>query len=114
MPLIRQTVKSKYKTNDIVASDADLAIVVGMMEGIIETYDEKASGGTDITTPSTMNLVKISVSRPADKLSAMVSIPHLKPTKNEKDIFAQIALFDADYNSTLKATKIACRYNKVI
>lgn len=45
MPLIRQTVRGQFRSNDILINEADQAILLGLFEGMITVYDEKAMGG---------------------------------------------------------------------
>ena len=104
--LIRQSCRGNYRSNDFDASAGDLAPIVAIMEGVIEQYEKKAEGGTDVPTPSVLRGLKFGVSRPADNLSGTVNIKHLKVGKDSRDVFAAIGLFDADYKSALKATKI--------
>lgn len=110
MALIRQMVKKNYRSNDIAASAADLAVIVSLMEGEISTFDLKSQGGTDVLTPSVLRGMKFGVSRKADNLSCTVGIKHVKPTKHSTDVFTHLALFDANYESALTATKITQIY----
>lgn len=110
MPLIKQTVKKNYRSNDVVMSDGDTAIFTELLEGIIAIFEEKASGGTDVVTPAILRGMKFGVSRKADSLSATASLKHVKASKHANDVFVHVALFDADYKSALSATKINLIY----
>lgn len=110
MPLIRQMVKNNYRSNDVVMSEFDLTALETLMEGEISVFDKKAEGGTDVATPAELRGMKFGVSRRADNLSATVTIKHVKPAKHANDVFAHMALFDADYKSALTATKINLIY----
>lgn len=110
MSLLKQTVRGNFRQIDISASDADMAIIEGLMVGKIAVYDEKSSGGTDVPTPAILRSVKLGVNRKLDRLSATVNIKNMKATKHISDLFADKALFDADYVSTLSATGIRAIY----
>lgn len=110
MPLVVNTCKGSYASNDIVASEEDLTVITGLMEGVISTFDEDGMGGTDCPTPAKMRTFKLGVSRKADKLGTTVSLKHTKAAKNEDDIYAHKALFDANFESTLAATGIRVIY----
>jgi hypothetical protein len=110
MPLIRQMVKGNFRSNDVVATEADLQVIIGMLEGEITTYEERSSGGTDVPTPSEFRVYKLGVNRKIDNLSCTVNIPHVKPGKEFPDMLAQIALFDADFESASPATGMRLVY----
>lgn len=114
MPLIRQTVKKNYRSNDVTMTAGDILVLEGLMEGIISTFEQRSVGGLDIAVaPAVMRAMKFGVSRRADGLSCTVSLKHIKPTKHANDVFAHQALFDADYVTTLSATKINMIYQGV-
>jgi hypothetical protein len=107
VPLITQTVKKNYRSNDVVMSAGDVTVFTGLLEGIISVFDEKSAGGVDLAiTPSEFRARKFGVSRKADSLSCTVSLKHIKAGKHEIDVFNHVALFDADYKSALTATRI--------
>lgn len=106
MPLIKQTVKKNYRSNDLTISTADLAVITPLLAGVVDVYTKVSEGGTDILTPANLRSMSFGVSRPADSLSATVRIKHLKSGKHANDVFAHVGLFDADWNSSLSATKI--------
>ena len=106
MSLIVQTVRSNYRSNDVEMSVGDIATFQTLLEGKVTVFDLKSSGGVDVATPANFRLRKFGVSRPADKLSCTVTLKHIKPSKHETDVFAHMALFDADYVSAVSATKI--------
>lgn len=111
MPLIRQSVKKNTRSNDLTISAGDLIILEAIMEGKISTYEKRSMGGVDIpAAPAVMRAMKFGVSRKADGLSCTVGFKHIKATKHAADVFAHQAIFDADYVSTLAATKINMIY----
>jgi hypothetical protein len=110
MRLIVNTCKGEYASNEIDASEGDIAIITSMMEGTVSIYDAKSVGGTDCATPAKMRVFKLGVNRKANKLGCTVSLKHIKATKNEQDIFGHKALFDANFESTLAATGMRVIY----
>lgn len=115
MPLIKNQCKGLYSTMDIEATTADISALTELMEGEISIFEDKGSGGTDIAeTPVANTRVKLAVNRREDKLGCTVHLNYIKPTKNEDDLYALKNLFDADYDSTLKATGMRIIYQGVI
>lgn len=111
MPLIRQTVKKNIRSNDLTINAGDLTVLEAIMEGKISIYEKRSMGGVDVAAaPAVMRAMKFGVSRKADSLSCTVNFKHIKATKHAADVFAHQALFDADYVSTLNATKISMIY----
>lgn len=110
MPLIKQTVKDKYRSNDLTISETDQTALVALMEGVVSVFEKHSSGGTDIVTPASLRPMRFGVSRPADNLSATVHLKHVKPAKHANDVFGHVALFDGDWKTTLSATKIGMIY----
>jgi len=107
--MIRQIVNGKtVKTVNVNASVADLTTLKSLMDGELETWETKGSGGTP-SNPSVLNHVGFAVGK---KLlggavhSQSVFIPHLKPTKHFSDVRASVVgLWDMDFNSAT-----ACEY----
>lgn len=110
MPVVKNSCRGQYASFDITASDADIAVITGMLEGTVSVYEEKGAGGTDCPTPAKYRQMKFGVSRPMDNLSCTVTLKHIKVGKTEQDIFAQKALFDARFDSALKATGMRMIY----
>lgn len=109
--LIRQEVKKNYRSNDVIMTTADALIFTGLLAGMVSTYEQRSTGGVDImTVPEYLRGMKFGVSRRVDGLSCTVSFKHVKATKHANDIFAHQALFDADYVTTLGATKLNMIY----
>lgn len=104
--LLVNTCKGKYASNDIVASAADEAVIIDLMEGVVSSYDEVGAGGTDVPTPAKMRVMKFGVNRKADRLGCTMILKHVKTGKNEIDIFAHKGIMDADFKSALAATGI--------
>lgn len=111
--LIRSTCRGKYASCDVQLSADGLTLVMGLMEGNVSVFEEKSSGGTDCPTPAQLRHMKFGVNRKIDNLSCTVNLKHVKAGKNETDIFAHKALFDANYSSSLKATGMRMIYGGV-
>ncbi len=111
--MLMQTIGGKSAGFLIVdASAGDLAVIVGLMEGKVEQYDSKGSGGTAAPMPSVLNRKKFSCGKKDSGFRCSFTVPHLKTTKNNKDVeTAVIGAFDAhwevsttaDYCNTLLA-----------
>lgn len=110
MPVVKNTCRGHYASFDITANDADIAVITGMLEGSVSVYEEKSAGGTDCPTPSKFRQMKFGVNRRMDNLSCTVTLKHVKVGKNESDIFAHKALFDANYSTNLAATGMRLIY----
>ncbi len=104
--LIKQSVKSKYRSSAVEISVADFTTLSAILEGEVSAFEHVASGGTDVVAPAVMRSMKIGVSRQPDGLSATVTLKHIKAGKHVNDVFAHKALFDADYKTTLAANRI--------
>lgn len=110
MPLIRQMVKGNFRSNDVVAAEADALVIIGMLAGEVTTLEERSSGGTDVPTPISFRNYKLGVSRKIDSLSCTVNIPHVKAGKDFPDMLADLALFDAHWESALPAVGLRLIY----
>lgn len=108
--LIRSSCRGSFGSSDVALSEDGVTLVTGLMEGVVEVYDEVGSGGVDVATPAKYRPFKIGVSRKIDNLSCTVTLKHVKVGKNETDIFAEKALFDANYTSSAKATGMRVVY----
>ncbi len=106
--LLKQTVHSQYRSFELDISEGDMTNITALLAGGYDVYKEGEMGGTDVVTPAKFRFVKLGVSRKLDNLSATVSLKHVNPAKHVTDIFAEKALFDADFVSTLTATGIRC------
>lgn len=110
MARISQLVHKQSRTMNVTISDADLAVVQGLMVGKITVYDEKASGGADVPTPATLRPIKLGVNRKIDRLSCTVNIKNMSVTKSLPELFGDKALFDANFQSALAATGMRAIY----
>jgi hypothetical protein len=112
--LLINTCRGEYASNDVIMSEADLTALKAIMEGKISIMEEKSVGGTDCPTPSKLRTFKLGVSRKIDKLGCTCTIKHTKATKNEDDITGHKAIFDANFETSLKATGLRVVYQGLI
>ena len=115
MSYIKQNVKGRtVKTIDVVASAGDLTALTDLMDGEIETYDVKSSGGTALAvTPTEFNKKKFSCGDRDQQLSCSFSVGHVKATAGKSDFKAVVVgAFDANYESSTKATYMNLLYDK--
>ena len=76
------------------------------MEGAVEQYEVKASGGTYAPMPATLRGMKVSVRKQGTNYRDTFKIVHVKAAKNDKDVRAAVnGVFDASYS-----TSTACDY----
>lgn len=108
--LFKQSVRGNSRSVELDLSAADAATISALMIGKVTSFGAYATGGTDVATPATLRSIKLGVNRKLDRLSATVNLKHVKPTKHLTDIFADKAMFDADFQSALSATGIRAVY----
>ena len=104
---------------DAVATEADMDVLKGLIDGKIEVYDLKSSGGTALEkAPTELNAFKFSVGKkdalnPASADRASVKIPHVKPTKSWTDMEPTIVgAFDASFDVATKCAYATLYYNR--
>ena len=114
MSYVKQIVKGKVvKTISVDAGADDLTALTDLMDGEIETYDEKSSGGTDIEAPAQLNRKKFSCGDKGEHLSCSFTVPHVKAGATKSDFKALVVgKFDANYISTIKATYMNLLYDR--
>jgi len=116
MPLITQTIKGRTVNRiNVVATDADLADVLALLEGEIVQYNEEGTSGTaGATHPSSYNTQKISAKK--DKFSCSFTLRHCKPTVGTVELFTQaLGKIDAGWeDSALKAEKFNKFYDSSV
>ena len=114
MSYIKQVINGRtVKTLDVVAGADDLTALTDLMDGQVETYDEKSSGGTDVSTPAQLNRKRYSCGDKSQNLSCSFTVPHVKAGVVKSDVKALVVgAFDANYNSTTKATYMNLLYDR--
>ncbi len=98
------------KGSGIVTVDAsadDLDALKTLMEGKIEQYEAKATGGTAAPMPAHMRRFKFYVNDGTrNGYKGSFTIPHLKASKSNIDVESFcVGVFDAAYDVTTKADK---------
>ena len=91
-------------------SASDATALQGLMLGQVTQYKSSSTGGTDCPTPSPLRHRKFGVSKKYSGLSCTLNVKHLKASKKETDLMADVALFDADYTSTVSANSMRLIY----
>jgi len=114
MSYIKQVVKGKtVKTINVAGTAADITALTDLMDGQIELYDEKSSGGTDVATPAQLNRKKFSCGDRSQNLSCSFTIPHVKAGATKSDFKAVVVgKFDANYITASKATYMNLLYDR--
>ena len=85
MALLRQIFNSqRYHTLNVQASADDLDALKGLMEGKIEEWDMKATGGTETAMPEKLNPKRFVCKKDLKKCS--FRIHHLDPNKSNVDL----------------------------
>jgi len=114
MSYVKQIVKGRtVRTLDVVASADDLTALTDLMDGQVDVYDEKSSGGTDIATPAELNRKRFSCGDKSQNLSCSFTVPHVKAGANKSDFKAVVVgKFDANYDSTTKSTYMNLLYDR--
>ena len=88
-------------------SAADATTLQTLMEGKLEIYDLKSSGGTVTTMPAVMNAIRFSSGKKVSKhvyQTASVKVPHIKQGKSIADVRPLvIGAFDCGFDLTIKA-----------
>jgi len=114
MSYIKQIVKGKtFKTLDVLASADEITTLKELMDGQVEEYDVKTSGGSDITTPAQLNRKRFSCGDKSQNLSCSFIVPHVKAGTSKNDLKSfVIGAFDASYISTTKATYLNLLYDR--
>lgn len=112
MALIRQIIKGKtVKSLDLLASESDVAPLIALLAGQIDTYNLESTSGTAGTLPATLNMKKFSV-RNSNGTGCSVSIPHVKTTVQKNDLKAVVVgAFDSHWDLSTKAEKMNLFYD---
>ena len=97
MALLRQYFNGqRVNTLSVEASADDLNALKGLLDGKVEEWETKATGGTATAMPETLNSQRW-VARKG-KLSCAFRIHHIEPTKLEDDVDDYIiGKFDTGY-----------------
>jgi len=114
MSYIKQVVKGRtVKTLDVTASEGDLTALTDLMDGEIQVFDSKASGGTAVATPADLNRKRFSCGDRDANLSTSFTVPHVKAGATKSDFKAVVVgAFDANPDSDVKATYLNLLYDR--
>jgi len=114
MAYLTQRIKGRtVKTVDVQASADDLTALTDLMDGEIDQYDVKSSGGTAVATPAELNQKRFSCGDKEAHLSCSFKIPHVKAGANKSDFKALVVgKFDANFISSSKATYLNLLYDR--
>ena len=118
MKLLVQRIGARSLPKTIEVDDKVASNLQKILVGLVEVFDQKASGGTAVaTTPNPLNLVRISVRAMASdgsQISCSFRVPHVKPTVDYKTLDGLIrGKFDAYWNDGVqKCEDVAIIYDK--
>jgi len=91
-------------------SASDQTALEAIMMGEVTSYKSSGTGGVDCPTPSPLRHRKFGVSKKYSGLSCTLNIKHLKVGKQETDVMDDVALFDANYDTTVSANSMRLIY----
>ncbi len=92
----------------------ELAVLASLMEGKVEQYDVKSSGGTFAPMPAMMRRMKVSVRKQGSNYRETFTIPHVKASKNDAEVRNAIkGVFDAAFTTDLKCDYVSSFSNMV-
>jgi len=119
MKLLVQRVGARSFPKFLEVDDKVVSNLQKILIGLVEIFDQKASGGKAIDqTPDPLNRVRISV-RTIDKDGSQIScsfqVPHLKPSLDYKTLDGLVrGKFDAYWNDKApKCSDVAIIYDRV-
>jgi len=92
-------------------AEGEIDELKSILEGKIEEYKEKASGGKEVAHPDKLNSVRFRLKK--DFKSTSMKIHHIDPAKFASDLISSITgKFDASYKLDVKCdTVIPMDYN---
>ena len=117
MALLRQYINGqRVHTLSVQASADDLNALKSIMEGKIEEWETKATGGTATAMPDVLNKMRFRVGKyetSGSRESCAITLHHVDPAKNEDDVRnIVIGNFNASWNVDVKAEYCDPIYNK--
>ena len=109
--MLKQVINGKtVSTIYIEGSSADLDAFKGLLEGRVDEYDLKSSGGTAAPLPDKLNSKRFSVGKADEYISCSFRIHLLPSPKNQFDVRdAVVGKFDAHYD-----VSVSCDYCRMI
>jgi len=114
MAIYSQTIKGKsVKFSEIIATDADLTDLEGLLEGKVTKFDLKSTGGSVSAYPAVINRKKFSCGDKGTSVSCSFTVPHCKATAYTPDFEAVvIGAFDASFDSSVKSDYTNLLYDR--
>jgi len=108
--VLKQRINGKtVATLYVEGSAGDIGALKALMEGQVDEYELKSSGGTSAALPTQLESKRCSVGKKVDaysRVSCVFRIPHLPASKSEDDVRnAVLGKFDCHYDLTE-----ACEY----
>ncbi len=102
MALLRQYINGvRIHSVNVNASADDLNALKALMEGKVEEWETKATGGTATAMPDVLNKVRYRIGKKVGngvRKSCVITIHHLDPAKNDDDVRnAVIGKFNANW-----------------
>jgi len=113
--MLRQYINGAWvNTISVDATADDLTALKSILEGKVEEWDSKASGGTKADLPDTLNPMRFAVGKDGgtyhSKKSCSFRVHHIKPDKTSEDVKTLVVgNFDARYDLDEK-----CEYCRLI
>ena len=117
MALLRQYINGAWvNTVNVQASADDLNALKTLMEGKVEEWDTKASGGTKTAMPEKLNKMRFRIGKDegfGKRESCAITLHHVDPAKDEEDVRgAVIGKFNASWNVDANAEYCDPIYNR--
>lgn len=99
MALLRQYINGAWvNTVNVQASADDLSALKTLMEGKVQEWETKATGGTATAMPDVLNTMRIGLGNKSEQLRCSFRLHHVDPSKDEGDIEGLIlGKFDANW-----------------
>ena len=91
MALLRQVINGvRVNTIDVDASADDLNALKSLLEGKVEEWENKGSGGSATAMPDVLNHMKFRVGKVDEatkvRYSALIRFHHIDPSKDSEDV----------------------------
>jgi len=108
MALLRQYINgARVHTLNVIAGADDLDALKSLMEGKVEEWETKATGGTSTAMPAVLNRFKFRIGKVkgfSSRESCAFTLHHLDPAKNDDDVRnVVVGKFYASWNTADKA-----------
>jgi len=104
MALLRQYINGAWvNTVNVQATSDDLNALKSLMEGRVEEWETKATGGTEAQMPEELNSMAFGLGKKSENLRCSFRLHHVDPSKDEDDIKGLIVgKFDAHWEVSTK------------